>query len=24
VRAVNFIRGQALNHGLFRVFCDEV
>jgi len=24
VSAVNFIRGQALNHGLFRVFCNEV
>ena len=24
VSAVNFIAGQALNHGLFRVSCDEV
>ena len=24
VSAVNFIRGQALNHGLFGVFCNEV
>ena len=24
VSAVNFIRGQALNHRLFKVFCDEI
>jgi len=24
VNAVNFVEGQTLNHGLFRVFCNEV
>jgi len=24
VSAVNFVRSQTLNHGLFRVFCNEV
>jgi len=24
VGSVNFLRGQTLNHGLFRVFCNEV
>jgi len=24
VSAVNFVRGQTLNHGLFRVFCNVV
>lgn len=24
VSAVNFIRGQALNHRFFKVFCDEI
>jgi len=24
VSAVNFVRGQTFNHGLFRVFCNEV
>jgi len=24
VSAISFVRGQTLNHGLFRVFCNEV